>query len=452
MARPAQHAPQPSLSVLDGVTMVVGIIIGVGIFATPSLVAKFAGTEIAFLGIWLVGGALTLVGALCYAELAAAYPHAGGEYHFLSRAYGRALALLFAWARGTVIQTGAIALVAFVYGDYASAVLPLGPYGPAIHAGIAVAVFTGINVAGTLHGKVTQHVFTILDVAALLMLIAAGLVIAATSGAPPAAAPANPSGDVSYGLLGLAMVFVLLTYGGWNEAAYLSGEMRNVARNMVRTMGLSVGFVVLIYFLVNWVYLSALGLQGLQNTSTAAADVMRKAFGAPGAAVLSVAVCGAALSTLNATIFTGARVYYALGRDLPDLRLFGVWHPRGENPANAFLLQGAIALALVVMGAFTRDGFKTMVEYTSPIFWLFMLLVAFSLFLFRWREPDRALPYRVPLYPLTPIVFIATCAWMLYSSLVYTGIGALVGVAVLLAGTPLLLLHRRSKPGAQAAE
>jgi amino acid transporter len=450
MSQASDATPRASLSVFDGVAMLIGIVIGVGIFATPSLVAKFSGTEANFLGIWLVGGLLTLVGALCYAELSAANPHAGGEYHFLSRAYGRPVALLFAWARGTVIQTGAIALVAFVYGDYAAAVVPLGPYGPAIHAGIAVAVFTGINVMGTLQGKVTQHIFTILDVMALLMLIAAGLVISTASDVAAAAPPPSAAGEVSYGLLGLAMVFVLLTYGGWNEAAYLSGEMRDVARNMVLTMAVSVGFVVLVYFLVNWVYLSALGLTGLQNTSTAAADVMRKAFGAPGATMLSLFVCGAALSTLNATIFTGARVYYALGRDLPHLRLFGVWHPRGENPANAFLLQGAIALALVVMGAFTRDGFKTMVEYTSPVFWLFMLLVAFSLLLFRWREPDRTLPYRVPLYPLTPIVFIATCAWMFYSSLVYTGVGALVGVAVLIAGVPLLLLRRQPKP--QAAE
>ena len=452
MPRPAEASPQASLSVFDGVAMLVGIIVGIGIFATPSLVAKFAGSEFNFLAIWLLGGVLTLIGALCYAELATAFPHAGGEYHFLAQAYGRKLALLFAWARGTVIQTGAIALVGFVYGDYASAVIPLGPYGPAIHAGIAIALFTGINVVGTLQGKITQHVFTILDVTAILMLIVAGAVVAFGTGAPAAAVPAAAATSTNFGLLGLAMVFVLLTYGGWNEAAYLSAELHDAKRNIVRTLVLSVCFVVLVYFLVNLAYLGALGLTGLQNSNTVAADVMRLAFGQTGATVLSLFICGAALSTLNATIFTGARVYFALGRDLPDLRLFGIWSPRGENPTNAFILQGAIALMLVAMGALTRDGFKTMVEYTSPVFWLFMLLVAFSLFVFRWRQPGRALPYRVPLYPLTPIIFIATCLWMLYSSLVYTGFGALVGVAVLLAGTPLLLLDRRARSAAQAAE
>jgi len=448
MAHTEPTAPQASLSIVDGVVLVVGLVIGVGIFATPSLVAKFAGTEFNFLVLWLLGGLLTLIGALCYAELATSYPNAGGEYHFLSRAYGRAVGVLFAWARGTVIQTGAIALVAFVYGDYAASVIPLGAYGPAIHAGIAIVVFTGINVSGTLQGKIAQHVFTTLDIIALVLLIVAGLVVMSTTGTPAAPPPAAGSGSVSYGLLGLAMGFVLLTYGGWNEAAYISAELRDVRRNMVRVLVLSIGFVTLLYFLVSWAYLTALGLPGLQNTNTAAADVMRRAFGPTGATVLAIFVCGAAISTLNATIFTGARVYYALGRDLPQLRMLGIWDARGQNPANAFLLQGAIALALVVMGAFTRDGFKTMVEYTSPVFWFFMLLVGISLFVFRWREPARAGAYRVPLYPVTPLVFIATCCWMLYSSLVYTGVGALVGVVVLLLGTPLLLLKRSPEEAA----
>ena len=179
---------------------------------------------------------------------------------------------------------------------------------------------------------------------------------------------------------------------------------------------------------------------------------MRAAFGPAGATLIAIFVCGAAISTLNATIFTGARVYYALGRDLPGLKLFGTWSAKGENPANAFALQGAIALGLVGLGAFARDGFKTMVEYTSPVFWLFMSLVAISLFIFRHREPGRALGYRVPLYPVTPIIFVATCLYLLYSSLDYTGIGALFSVGVLVAGTPLLLLGRVAKPVQDPAE
>ncbi len=436
-------APRETLSLADGLVMVIGMVVGIGVFATPSLVAQFSGSSFNYLALWLVGGFLTLVGALCYAEIATAHPHAGGEYHVLSRAYGRGVALMFAWARCTVIQTGAIALVAFVYGDYAQSIVPLGAYGPAIHAAIIIAVFTGINMAGTAQGKLAQKIFTSMDIVALLALIVAGIVVA-LSGTAAVATPAAAAAGGGPTLLGLAMVFVLLTYGGWNEAAYISAELRDGKRNIVRVLVLSILAVTLLYFLVAWTYLYVLGFDGVKNSSTIAADVMRTAFGPAGATLIAIFVCGAAISTLNATIFTGARVYYALGRDLPGLKFFGIWDARGENPANAFALQGVIALALVVLGAFTRDGFKTMVEYTSPVFWFFMILVGISLFIFRRREPDRILGYRVPLYPVTPIIFVLTCIYLLYSSLEYTGIGALVGVGVLVAGTPLLLLSRKT--------
>ena len=445
-------APRGTLSTTDGIVLVIGMMVGIGIFATPALVAQFSGSGFNYLICWLLGGLLTLIGALCYAELATTFPDAGGEYHFLSRAYGKSVGLMFAWARCSVIQTGAIALVAFVYGDYAQAVLPLGVYGPAIHAAIAVTLFTGINVAGTAQGKLAQQIFTATDVAALLLIVAAGLVFAFSTGAPAISMPVPAPADTRYGLMGLAMVFVLLTYGGWNEASYISAELRGGTRAMVRVLVVSVTFVTIIYFLVGATYLYVLGFEKLRQSQAVAAEVMSAAFGPWGATVLSVCVCGAAVSTLNATIFTGARVFYALGRDLPALRVFGIWSARGENPANAFILQGAIALALIGLGALMRDGFKAMVEYTSPVFWLFMTLVGVSIFIFRRREPDRLRPYRVPFYPVFPIIFIGTCLWMLYSSLVYTGTGALFGVIVLALGVPLLLMGRASRPAADLAE
>jgi amino acid transporter len=166
--------------------------------------------------------------------------------------------------------------------------------------------------------------------------------------------------------------------------------------------------------------------------------------------VFSVIVCVCALSTLNATIFTGARVYYALGRDLPAIRALGVWEMHGDKPANALLLQAAIALALVVFGSLMRDGFEAMVAYTAPVFWFFLLLVAISVFVFRSRGGD--LPYRMPLYPLPPIVLGIAAIWMIYSSIVYAGIGSILGVAVLVLGTPLLWLARKRGTSAEAAE
>jgi basic amino acid/polyamine antiporter, APA family len=439
-------APKASLSVLDGVAMMVGIVVGIGIFKTPPLIASNVGSDWAFLGVWLLGGLVTLVGALCYAELAAANPNAGGEYHFLFRAYGRSVATLFAWARGTVVQTGAIAAVAFVFGDYAAQLLPLGPYGPATYAALAVVVLSGLNLVGTPQSARAQLALTVLTLAAVLVVIAAGLLY--TANAPAAGGAPAPAG--SDGALGLAMVFVLLTYGGWNEAAYLSAEVRDVGRNMVRVLVLGTLVLATLYILMALAYLHAFGLEGLRGSQAPAADLMRLAAGERGAVLLALTVCVAALSTLNGTIFTGARVYYALGRDLPVLRPLGVWDPRGLNPVKGILVQAAIALALVVFGAATRDGFQAMVDYTAPVFWLFMLLVGVSLFVLRRREPDRALPFRVPLYPLTPILFCLTCVYLLYSSLAYTGVGALVGIAVLLAGTPLLWASQRRREAVPA--
>lgn len=434
MPEPAvSGVPRQTLSTWDGVAFIVGIVIGIGIFKTPSLVASNVGSETAFLGAWLLGGVVMLLGALCYAELGSAHPDAGGEYHYLSRAYGFPVGLLFGWARGTVIQTGAIAAVAFVYGEYAAVLVPLGPYGIALHAAIGIVALTAINMAGTLQSRALQVTLTLLTIAALICVILAGL--SYSSAAP--AAPQNQMG----GGFGLAMVFVLLTYGGWNEAAYLAGELKDPRRNMARTLLFGTGIVMLLYMLANIGYLKAFGLAGLSRTNPVGADLMRLAVGDAGAVVLSLIVCVCALSTLNATIFTGARTYYALGRDLSAIRALATWDERGHRPANALLLQCAIALALVVFGAFTRDGFEAMVAYTAPVFWFFLFLVALSVFVFRRRDPG-ALHYRMPLYPLPPVLLAVAAAWMFYSSINYAGTGALAGIVVLLAGTPLLLLRR----------
>lgn len=438
-------APRASLSVTDGALMMVGIIIGIGIFKTPQLVAMFSPNEATFVALWIVGGLTTLIGALVYAELAAAYPSTGGEYHFLNRAYGLPVAFLFAWARTTVIQTGAIAAVSFVFGDYAQELYSLGTYGSAIYGAIALVALTLLNIAGTYQSKTAQNVLTLLLVAAMAAMVIVGLMN--VGGKPPA--PVAAAGGQGYGMLGLAMVFILLTYGGWNEAAYLSGDVRNVGRDMVRLLLAGTAIVTLIYVLVNVGYLYALGLDGMRKSDAIAADVMRLAFGPSGAAIVSVIVCIAALSTMNATIFTGARLYHALGQDLSLARL-RVWDEVRNNPRNAIIMQSIIAFVLICFGAMARDGFKAMVEYTAPVFWFFLLLVGLSLFVLRRREPNHPRPFKVPLYPVTPILFCAICGYLIYSSLVYTGRGALFGIAVLLVGVPLLGLVRRKRRVAAA--
>lgn len=444
-----QHAqPRPSLTLGDAVAMIVGIVVGVGIFKAPSIVAGSVSSESVFLALWVAGGVISLVGALCYAELGSAYPNAGGEYFFLRRAYGGWLGFLFAWARMTVVQTGAIAAIAFVVGDYATQMLALGAKSSAIYAALAVVLITGLNIIGTTHSKWLQNTLTL-----ILALSVFGVVVAGLTAAPAVAAAAPAAADTSVPLFsGLALIFILLTYGGWNEAAYLTAEMRDTRRGIVRALIIGILIITVLYLLLNLAYLNALGLAGMRESKAVATDLMKVTWGDSGALVLGAAVVTAALSTLNATVFTGARTNYALGRDFELFGFLGGWHERSDSPVNALLVQGAIALLLVLLASFTPDGFQTMVAYTAPAFWLFFLLTGTSLFVLRRKPPVNADPFRVPFYPVTPILFCAMSAYMLYASFNYAmsldpgSIGAIVGIVVLCAGIPVMLVARGSQP------
>ncbi|HSC95188.1 MAG TPA: amino acid permease [Burkholderiales bacterium] len=444
-ANGAGGVPRPTLTVFDAVAMIVGIVIGVGIFKAPSIVAGNVSGETAFIALWVAGGVISLIGALCYAELGSSHPNAGGEYYFLSRAYGDWLGFLFAWARMTVIQTGAIAAIAFVFGDYATSLLPLGAKSSAIYAALAVVAITALNVSGTHESKSVQNVLTTALAAAVLIVVVSGLT---ASGAPAPPAAAAPTEDRAW-FSGLALIFVLLTYGGWNEAAYLTAEMRDTRRNIVRALVIGIVVITLLYLLLNLAYLKALGLGGMQASKAIASDLMRATWGEGGAWLLGIVVVCAALSTLNATVFTGARTNYALGRDFVIFRGLGRWNENASAPVNALLAQGAISLALVGLASFTPDGFQTMVAYTAPAFWLFFLLTGVSLFPLRRHAPANENPFRVPLYPVTPLLFAAACAYMLYSSFMYAmsldpgSIGAMVGIAMLASGVPVLMWARR---------
>ncbi|WP_129791917.1 APC family permease [Sphingosinicella sp. CPCC 101087] len=430
--------PRLTLRARDAVAITVGIVIGAGIFRTPSVIAGAAGSEAAMLAAWAAGGLLSIVGALCYAELAAAYPHAGGDYHFLGRAFGPRLAFLYAWARLAVIQTGSIALLAFVFGDYAARLAGLGPSASPFLAALAVALLTAINWAGIRKAAGTQNWLTAVELLGLVLVIVAGLLIAP---AEPVAHPAPVQTNI-----GLVMVFVLLTFGGWSEAAYISAELRDVARRIAPVMVGSLMLVTLLYLLANLAYLRVLGLGGLAASETVAADLLDRAFGAPGLLLMSALVAIATLTSANATMITGARSAYALGEAHRPLAWLGRWNSRTGTPGTAVLVQGAAALLLVAIGSLTRDGFETAVAFTAPVFWFFFLLVGVSLFVLRRRDPAAPRPFRVPLYPLLPLIFCATTFYLLYSSIAYTGVGALFGIIVLVAGAvPLLAVERRSR-------
>jgi basic amino acid/polyamine antiporter, APA family len=272
------------------------------------------------------------------------------------------------------------------------------------------------------------------EVSGLLVLIFVGLFVLS-----PTSESIQVRETSSGNSLGLAMVFVLLTFGGWNEAAYISAEMKSGQKWIAKALIFGILLITTIYLLVNLAFLRGLGLSGMAGSNAIASDLMGNAFGKPGVVLISVLVGIAALTSANATIFTGARSNYALGRDFPVFAFMGKWKNGSEGPVNAFMIQGVIAMVLVSFGLFSRSGFETMIDYTAPVFWFFLLMVGMALFVLRRREPNVARPFKVPFYPILPLVFCLSSSYLLYSSIVYTGWGAFVGISVLLAGALLLL-------------
>jgi basic amino acid/polyamine antiporter, APA family len=434
-------APRQLLTVADGVFLTVGMILGALIFKAPSTVAAATGTPALFFLAWILGGVASLCGALVYAELASRRPHTGGEYTFLRDGWGRGIAFGFGWARMTVIQPAAIAAVGFVFGDYASEILPLGDKSAAVWCALAVVILTLLNFAGTLQAKGVQKAMEITLISVLVLFSVAAIAIGGTP---------KPAAGAGGGSFGLAMIFVLLAYGGWNEAAYLAGEVRDGRRNMTRILVGGVIAVTALYLLVNAAYLAVLGLGGVRESKAVAADVMRAIAGDRGAVLIALIVCVSVITTMNAAIFTGARTTYALGRDFPVFARLGTWRESGSTPANALILQGLITLVLVAAGTVTPDGFSAMVAYGAPVFWVFFLLTGLTLF--RFRRSEGAAPFRVPLYPIVPLAFCLLCLYMLYSSIDYVrnpeygpkfGAAVLAGIAVMVAGIPLYFLSRK---------
>jgi basic amino acid/polyamine antiporter, APA family len=426
------------MSVAYVAMVAVAMVIGAGIFKSPAVVAANTGSVFWLFAIWIIGGLVSLVGALCYAELSTTYPSPGGDYTFLKRAFGKKLAFLFAWARFAVINTGSIALLGFVLGDYASEVLPLGPNSSAIYAVVAILAMTAFNLLGSKKGAAANYSMTGLEASALVVLGAAALWLVA-QGAPPQTTGEAVMAAPAPGI-GLALVFVLLAFGGWTEMATLSAEVKDSRRGMVKALVLAIGLITLLYLIVTWAFWRGLGLEGLAKSNAPAADLVDYAFGPWAEGLLAIAVALAALTSINATMMVGARTTFACAEDWPALKAIARWDDERGAPASAIWAQTIVALALVVVGVLARNGFQTMVDYTAPVYWMFLLLSAAALIVLRLREPAMERPFKTPLFPLMPLLFGAAAAYMAWSSISYVrsgqfgDLGLLAGLGVLAAG------------------
>jgi amino acid transporter len=469
-AREGNPVVRARLNLWDAVSIIVGIVIGSTIYKSPQFIMGNVTSPAWGLGAWALGGVLSLIGALCYAELASTYPRVGGDYVYLTRAFGPWCGFLFGWAQLAVILTSSIAMMAFVFGDYAVRV-----WSPpetiasrevsrevwtALLAAGAVVALALTNVLGVVLGKWTQNLLSLVKVAGLGAIVYTGFSFGKADVMEGKASLGEGAG------FGMAMIFVLYAYGGWNDAAFVAAEVRK-RRNIILALLLGTALVTVIYLAVNVAYLRALGFEKMRESGTVAAEVGQMALGENGSRAISVLVMVSALGAINGLTFTGSRVYAALGAENSIFALLGRWSPRFGSPIWALLIQAGVTLGMIaaVGTPFGRDavdtgmtrlglqpmpwsgyfgGFDTLLAGTSPVFWAFFLLSGLSLFALRERDPHIERPFRVPLFPLLPLIFCGSCAYMLYSAIAYAKFIALIGAVPLAVGLPLYWVSRRT--------
>ncbi|MBM3280212.1 MAG: amino acid permease [Candidatus Handelsmanbacteria bacterium] len=431
-ARPG-GALSRQLGLLDSVAIIVGVVIGVGIFRVPASIAEYLSSPLLVLGVWVVGGLLALCGGLCYAELSAAFPRTGGDYVYLRESYGPCLGFLFGWTQLLVIRPGNLAGIAYIFAEYAAYFAPLPAWGLRALAVAAIALLTGLNLWGLRFGRAAQHLLTGAKVLGLLLLALAGLALA--EGANLEASVQPPSQLPLPLALGTALIFAMWTYGGWNESTYVAGEMKNPARDLPRSIALALFLIVGLYLTLNAVFLAGIPPAELPKSGMVAAVVVERFLGGPGGGLVALLVTVSALGALNGTVLTSSRLTYAFGADHPRFALLAGVHPRFHTPAAALLLNGLWSALLVCSGTFDQ-----LIGYTSAVTWLFFALIAAGLFVLRRRHPLLERPYRV-WAPLPPL-FIAASLWLTYCAVDYSPLGSLAGLGILLAGLPLYYLIR----------
>ena len=425
--------------------VVVGGIVGAGIFLNPAIVAQRVGSAGMVMGAWALGGLIALLGALCFAELGARRPEAGGGYVYLRETAGPLPAFLYGWTLLLVINSGGIAAVAVTFARYAAELGGLGAGSVRPLAVGAIVLLTGINVAGVRPGAWTQNAFTVLKLAAIAVLVAAGLALAGTGDAGAATGTATEvasAGPGATGLtaLGTALVPVLFAYGGWQHANHVAGEVRRPARTLPLALLLGVAVVVVTYLLANLAYLSGLGVAGLAASPAPASDTMRSVVGEGGARFIAAGIVVSTFGILNLFILAAPRVYQAMAADGLFFRSVAELHPRFRTPHRALVLQAAWAGTLTLTGTYGE-----LLDWTVFGDWIFFGAVAATLFVYRRR--DRAGPsggtFRIPLHPLVPGLFVAAALAVVASSVASNPLNALYGTLLIGAGVPAFLFWRR---------
>jgi len=420
------------LGLFDAVMINAGTMIASAIFIVPAAVAvAVQGTAVMTL-VWMIGGIVSLLGALSIAELAAAYPEAGGQYAYLREAYGLIWAFLYGWANFLIINTASIAAIAVGFARYIGFFTPLTEPAIRVIAILSIVLLTLLNCRGVRLGATTQNILTTLKIAALAALIGASFIL--PGGAAAHFQPLWPTGTGGgqwIGPFGVAMVAVLWAYDGWIETTYIGSEIVNPGRNLPRSIIFSTLIVVALYVLASVAYVYVLSPGVVAGSALVASDAAKVTMGAIGATFVVVAILISTLGANNGIILTAARIPYAMARGGMFFRAQGVVHPRYATPTVALLTQCVIASVLTALGRY--DQLFTYVVFAQFVFYA---LSAGAVIKLRRAAPNLVRPYRTWGYPVTPIVFIAFAVWLVYNTIVETPGDSAIGAGLILLGLP----------------
>jgi len=426
-----QRDNQPELArrlgLFDATMIVMGGIIGSGIFMNPSVVALQVHTPFLILGAWVLGGLFALAAGFIWAELAAIRPDVGGQYAYLREAFHPAVAFLYGWVLLLVVQTGGMAAVAVTFARY-FVELTHWPIPSPYLAAIVLAGLTIINCLGVRAGSTVQSILMVLKILAIAMLVVCGFVFAGRSTNPSMLLDRPVSPDLLTAF-GAALVPVIFAYGGWQTATFVAGEIKEPRKNLPRGLILGVAGVVLLYLAANLVYISVLGTEGLAASKAPASDVMRSALGDLGARIIAAGIAISTVGFLSQSMLTAPRVYFAMAKDGLFFKSVGMVHPWTRAPIVAIALQGLLAIVIALLGTYDR-----ILNYVVSVDVIFFGLTACCIFVFRKRE--NAGVNRVPGHPFTTILFIAVCWLVAINTVFHFPQNTLIGIAILVAGIP----------------
>jgi len=432
------------LGLFDAINLVIGTIIGSGIFLVPSEIARAVHTPGWMLAVWVIGGVLTMLGALSLAELGAAMPEAGGIYTFITRAFGRLPGFLCGWMLFTVATSGSIATLGAAFPIYLGAFIPLTPVTTKVVGVIAIALLTWVNAIGVKNGARVGNVLTAAKVGGLVVMV---LVIFLLPGPRAAAAPAAADaagGGLPMAAVGVALVAVLWAYEGWHDISFAAGEMRDPQKNFPRAVIGGVAIVITLYLLANLAYLSVLTPDEIGATDKVALLAMTKVTGAWGGKLLTAAILCSILGAMNALILAGPRAYYQMAKDKLFFERVSRVHPRWRTPVESLVFQGLWSVFLVLfLGSFQK-------LFTYVIFggWIFYALAVLSVVALRRKEPGLVRPFRVPGYPLVPILFVLTALAIVVNTLIATPYESIMGLAFIGLGIPIYYVQKAMRKAA----